>query len=108
MAESHSKRSIRRVQVAHRFVNTATSSKPDSSRIKQIHTISHLPQVKGKTLKALEFISAPEYQGMSLSFQDNTFLDLKFETFLTVKADYLDQKTGKRRMLRQWTGKHRR
>ena len=83
MAKSQNKVSRHRAQPAHR------------AAIEEQHHISHLPQVKGKTLEDLEFISAPEYKGISLSFEDDTFLDFKIETSFTVRAEYLDQKTGK-------------
>jgi hypothetical protein len=96
MARSQNKLSVRRAQPAHRPL---TTRKPKSQKQ---HTISQLSQVKGKTLEAIEFISAPEYKGISLSFRDKTFLDLKIELAFTVKADYLDQKTGKHRVLKTW------
>ena len=102
MARSQGKRNVHRAQPAHGFVDTAGTTRPDPIWAKQQHKISHLPQVKGKMLEGLEFISAPEYKGISLSFRDKTFLDFKIETFFTVKADYLNQKTGKHRRLRTW------
>ena len=111
MARSQGKRNVHRAQPARHFVkatSTATTSaatgsdNPDPIWARQQHKISGLPQVRGKTLKSLEFISAPEYKGISLSFRDNTFLDLKIETAFTVKADYLNQKTGKHRSLKRW------
>ena len=104
MARSHSKSSVHRAQPAQRFVNIPTTrkTKRDSVWLEQQHTVSHLPQVRGKILEDLEFISAPEYKGISLSFRDKTFLDFKIETFFTVKADYLEQKTGKHRVLKKW------
>lgn len=107
MARSHSKRNVRRAQPARRYIATRKTN-PDPLGIEQQHKISRLPQVKGKTLEALEFISAPEYKGISLSFRDKTYLDLKIETFFTVKADYIDQKTGKVRVLKRWLGLRRR
>ena len=100
MARSQGKRNVHRAQPARSFVNTATQ--PDPIWAQQQHKISHLPQVKGKMLESLEFISAPEYKGISLAFRDKTFLDLKIEPFFTVKADYLNEKTGKRRVLKRW------
>lgn len=108
MARSQSKLSIYRVQPAHRPVKTGTitRTKPDPLWIEQQHKISRLRQFKNKTLKHLEFISAPDYKGISLSFQDGTCLDLKIETFFTVKADYFDGKTGKHRVLKRWPPQH--
>lgn len=104
MARSQGKSSVHRAQHAHSFVTTSTArkTKPDPVWLGQQHHISHLPQIKGKILKDLEFISAPEYRGISLTFQDETCVDFKFETFFTVRADYLDQKTGKHRVLKRW------
>ena len=102
MARRHSKSSAHRAQPAHRSVATRKTN-PDPIWLAQQHRISHLPQVNGKTLKSLDLISAPEYKGISLSFQDDTFLDFKLETFFTLKADYLDQRTGKQRTLKTWS-----
>ena len=107
MARSQGKRNVHRAQPARRFINSATikatsAGKADPIWAQQTHKISRLPQVRGKILENLEFIAAPEYKGISLSFRDNTFLDLKIETAFTVKADYLNQKTGKRGTLKRW------
>ena len=107
MAMSQNKRNIHRAQPARHFLKTvnatsAGTTAPDPVWARQQHKISRLPQVKGKTLEDLEFISAPEYKGISLSFRDKTFLDLKIEPSFAVKADYLNQKTGKRRTLKTW------
>jgi hypothetical protein len=107
MASTKGKRSIRRAQPAH-VKAVPTQGNPGPFGIEHQHKISHLPQVKGKTLESLEFISAPDYKGISLGFRDKTFLDLKIETFFTVKADYMDQKTGKHRVLKRWPRLHRR
>ena len=104
MARSHSKSSIHRAQPAHRSVTT-TKTKPDPIWIGQQHKVSRLPQMKGKVLQGLEFISAPEYKGISLSFQDKTFLDFKIEALFTLKAEYLDHKTGKHRVVKRWPPK---
>ena len=103
MATSQNKLSVRRAQPAHRSVSTSKTN-PDPIWLGQQHKISRLPQVKGKILEALEFISAPEYKGISLSFRDKTFLDLKIEASFKVKADYVNQKTGKHRELKRWPG----
>ena len=102
MAKSHGKLSVRRAQPAHRSATTKKTNR-DPIWLRQQYKVSQLPLVKGKVLEALEFVSAPEYKGISLSFRDKTFLDFKIETAFTVSADYLDQKTGKHRLLRKWS-----
>jgi|SRR5579863_399668 len=97
MARNQGKRSVRRMQPARRSVAMSKTISPESQ-----HKISRLPQVKGKTLEAIEFIFAPEYKGISLSFRDKTFLDFKIEPYFNVTADYLDQKTGEHRVLKRW------
>ena len=103
MARSQGKRNVHGAQPARHSVKTIkTATRPDPIWSQQQHSVSHLPQVKGKTLEDLEFISAPEYKGISLSFRDKTFLDFKIESLFTVKADYLTQKTGRSRTLKRW------
>ena len=111
MAESHSKRNVRRAQPAHSSVATPTTQKAeidvDSDWLARLKTRSfRFSQLKGKVLEGVEFTSSPDYDSITLNFQDKTFVDFIIETCFSVKADYLDRSTGTHRVLKRWPRIH--
>lgn len=104
MAVSQNNRSIHRAQPARRFVNTiatATAPKTRTSAPRR-QKVFQFPEVKGKVLESVEFASSSDYHAISLYFKNKTALDLIIDPCFTVHADYLDRKSGERRVLKNW------
>ena len=112
MAESHSKRNVRRAQPAHSSVTTPTTpttpnAKTDADWLARLKKKSfQFPRLKGKVLQGVEFTSSPDYDSITLNFQDKTFVDFIIETCFSVKADYLDRSTATDRVLKRWPRIH--
>ncbi|MBZ5525662.1 MAG: hypothetical protein LAP21_25860 [Acidobacteriia bacterium] len=60
------------------------------------------PQVRGKTLEAVEFYTNTEHHSIALRFRDKTELYLDIEPGFTLLADYTDWKTGNSRPIKRW------
>jgi hypothetical protein len=60
------------------------------------------PEVKGKTLEALQLSLDTDESGISLIFQDKTHLEFSIEPLFTVRTEYSDWKTHNWRKIRRW------
>ncbi len=85
--------------------------KPAKMRTKTRRTrygrrVVSFPQVKGKTIAAVEFSTMDEENTITLKFHDKTSLsfDLNPEASFSfsILADYADWKTGEYRPIKRW------
>ena len=64
------------------------------------------PQVKGKTIAAVEFRTLDEENNITLKFLDKTSLSFDFQPeasfSFSIMADYSDWKTGNYRPIKRW------
>jgi hypothetical protein len=60
------------------------------------------PDVKGKTLEAIQLYLELDDTSLCLVFSDNTQLDFDLEPGLTVRTELSDWKTGNRRLIKNW------
>jgi hypothetical protein len=60
------------------------------------------PEVKGKTLEGLRLSLDSDDSGISLSFQDKTYLEFSIEPLYTVRTEYSNWKTGGWRKIKRW------
>ena len=115
MAKTKAKRSVRKKQSAHSKKVTGnrlqgTAEKASGHRQQQNEKPTQRPdrrfvqfrETTGKTVEAVELLTAPDYHTISINFQDKTCLHFSIETGFTVRTDYSDWKTGEQRVLRKW------
>ena len=93
MANTQTKRSVRKKQSAHR---NQLPAKRNDRRFVQF------ADAKGKVIDTVELLTAPDYHSISINFRDKTCLNFSVETGFTVQPEYSDWKTGEQRILRKW------
>ena len=60
------------------------------------------PQMKGRTVEKVELFTSSDDHSIEIRFQDKTLLNFRFELGFTLRAGYLDSKTGDGRTIRRW------
>jgi len=60
------------------------------------------PGMKGRMVEKIEFFTMSDYHGLTIYFQDKTFLSMVLEPTLLIDAHFSDISSGDERVVRRW------
>jgi hypothetical protein len=75
---------------------------PKSSRHTPGRKLVQFPNMKGRTVEAIELDTSSDHHAVSVRFADKTELWLVLETGFTMRAEHVDMQTGDSRLLKRW------
>ena len=65
-----------------------------------------LPQIKGRSVEKIEIFTAPEYNSITIDFQDKTALTLTIDPYFKLGAELSDIKSGDQQTIQEWPPIH--